>query len=949
MRKVLSYKASFIVALVIININKVFSTKCAVLNQEKCELEVNFCVWYKSAGCREKCNFNSENGCNLFVQDECEWDNDIGVCEVTQSVSGPKSHEPSTSGPTVKPTAEPTVSPSKEPTSKPTIKLTSSPTEFPTKKPTSKPTFEPTPKPTGEPTAFPLKSPVSQPIKNPTTTPTSFPTKRPSGNPTVAPTSFPSKTPIAQPTRDPTTAPTSFPTRTPTGFPSYSPVINSVSTGVVVYVRSDKSSSLTDEVIVNSLKDVLQSYRITDNLAHMFEVITEECPMRHSPLEEQNMGELCRRFIPFLNINPYYSSNDAEVVMSIELTGYQFDDPTQLGNIQNELQDLYFQNDIELLDFHVLLNYGKDETKPTNVVMMLADDLGWGDVGYQACDRSTLEGGYETLCAPKNITPNIDEMAFSDSSVRLTRFYTAPQCGPSRASFLTGRQPIRECMLFNVFRAVPDGEIHQMSPIKCVQTAAEMFQQKYPNANTFHGGKWHLSKLKKDEIDEPNYTVSLPSENGFNTWIGTARHGPTLNFNCGCFEDTARDLCEMGIYNTTYFWESLKVNDEARKYSDQNDPKRFSCDEYFGNNYNSLRFEEEDEEETVGTWDTPIEKDDSEFLVDRFEEFLDSRDKKEPFFSLIWFHSPHAPVIASVEYFEKALALVVQNEPDPYNFDCGIIFSETMSSISPQDTCKDLTKNLEKDMNCSEVCKMTKAHYYGSIMALDDQVGRVRKLLNDKSLTQNTIVIFSSDNGPARYDVSSSRRYLSPGSVGNLDFWKFSPLEGGARVPFVIEYPNLITKNAEIVVPTSSYDFIPTVLELVGVEYSQNKVLDGVSLVPQIAQTQTTETDIQPQLLKRNKPIVLVTVRMEKHYIGNDMSIAILEGQSKYRQYGFDDSLNKMVEENKEGDRNLRDSKFEELVDGYENWISTIFDVSPCQDTATFLKRDDFCDRRTIE
>jgi len=123
-----------------------------------------------------------------------------------------------------------------------------------------------------------------------------------------------------------------------------------------------------------------------------------------------------------------------------------------------------------------------------NIVIILADDLGYGDVGYN--------GGQAE-------TPNIDRLA--KEGVKLQRFYTAPLCSPTRAGLMTGRWPIRYGMAESVITpwrkwGLPTSE----------QTIAEMLSNAgYERRGIF--GKWHLGHYKKE---------LLPLNRGFTHFTG---------------------------------------------------------------------------------------------------------------------------------------------------------------------------------------------------------------------------------------------------------------------------------------------------------------------------------------------------------------------------------------------------------------------------------------------
>lgn len=149
--------------------------------------------------------------------------------------------------------------------------------------------------------------------------------------------------------------------------------------------------------------------------------------------------------------------------------------------------------------------------------------------------------------------------------------------------------------------------------------------------------------------------------------------------------------------------------------------------------------------------------------------------RKQPFLAVIWFGSPHVP--------HQAL---------------------------PEDLAryKDLPPAVQ--------------NYMGEVTAMDRAVGNLRRELRTLGIADNTLLWYTSDNGAA-----------APGSTGGLSGKKGNLLEGGIRVPAIIEWPARIIAPRTTDLPCSTVDIYPTVLDLVGVSVpNQPQPLDGVSLVP---------------------------------------------------------------------------------------------------------------------
>jgi arylsulfatase A-like enzyme len=326
-------------------------------------------------------------------------------------------------------------------------------------------------------------------------------------------------------------------------------------------------------------------------------------------------------------------------------------------------------------------------------------------------------------------TPNLDAMA--KAGMRFTRFYSgAPVCSPTRGSCLTGRHPYR----YGIFGA----NVGHM-PKEEITLAEALKTQGY---TTGHFGKWHLGTLTTTEKDSNRggprgaKHYSPPWENGFDVCFSTEAKVPTWD---------PMISPESGKPYGTYYWRQ-----DGTKATEN------------------------------------LEGDDSRVIMDRVIPFVrNAVDKSKPFFTVIWFHTPHLPVLSGPKY-------------------------------------KKIYQQYSEDQQ----------HYYGCITALDEQIGRLRKELRDLDIAEDTMVWFCSDNGPEGKDGKSGR---TRGSAGPFRGRKRSLFEGGVRVPGLLEWPARIATGQVTDIPCSTSDYFPTVMDVLGFKMKgQPEPMDGISLLPLI-------------------------------------------------------------------------------------------------------------------
>jgi arylsulfatase A-like enzyme len=120
--------------------------------------------------------------------------------------------------------------------------------------------------------------------------------------------------------------------------------------------------------------------------------------------------------------------------------------------------------------------------------------------------------------------------------------------------------------------------------------------------------------------------------------------------------------------------------------------------------------------------------------------------------------------------------------------------------------------------------------YAAMVESMDDSVGRVMDTLDELALAENTLIIFTSDNGGL----------LGPTTNTPLRSGKGYPYEGGVRVPVIARWPGVIQAGSTSDFPVTSVDYLPTISEVVGVDLPADRAIDGLSLVPLLKQSATT-------------------------------------------------------------------------------------------------------------
>ncbi|MRI00103.1 sulfatase-like hydrolase/transferase [Kriegella sp. EG-1] len=347
-------------------------------------------------------------------------------------------------------------------------------------------------------------------------------------------------------------------------------------------------------------------------------------------------------------------------------------------------------------------------SKKPNIVLLFVDDWGWADVGF----RNTIFH-----------TPNIDQL--KKDGLNFERAYIAtPTCSPSRASLLTGKEPVRFQMTRHIidnkekvnqaggnkeFNLWPKDPVQRPSrnwlPLEEVTYAERLKDFGYYNMFI---GKWHLGEEKYHPIHQ-----------GFDAQFGTTNAG----------------------HPRSYYPPFFKKEQDPMGFA--NDYK----DEYL-----------------------------TDVLTEGAEKFISEYDKKQPFMLSMWYYSVHGPFVGRKDWLEKYKA-----------------------------------EGLDDDY----------AEYAAMVSVMDESVGRVRKALVQKGISENTVVILLSDQGGKFTNAP-----LSGGKIGN------TLGEGGARVPFIVNYPGVTKSGTTSNTPVQSVDLYPTLVEIASGKECNDNQINGKSIMP---------------------------------------------------------------------------------------------------------------------
>lgn len=354
-----------------------------------------------------------------------------------------------------------------------------------------------------------------------------------------------------------------------------------------------------------------------------------------------------------------------------------------------------------------------------NVVVIVADDLGWADVGYH--------GG--------NIdTPSLDRLA--EQGVQLNRFYTTPICSPTRAALMTGRDPMRLGVAYGVIMPWDNIGVNPAEHFMPESFGAAGYQ-------TAMVGKWHLGHAQM---------TYHPNERGFEHFYGH------LHTEVGFYPPFAnvggKDFQVNGVTADDEGYETYLLADEVSRY-------------------------------------------------------IRERDTQKPFFIYMPFIAPHTPLDAPAELQEKYKDIDTDLPPARSN---------------QTDSTRRISKMLMRES--------ARPMYAAVVDGMDQAIGQVLNTLDEEGLSDNTIVLFFSDNGGAAYSYGGADNAPLRGGKGET-------FEGGIRVVSLMRWPEKLQGGQIFDQVMTVMDVFPTLADAAGVDALNTFEFDGSSLWPSISEGTT--------------------------------------------------------------------------------------------------------------
>lgn len=378
------------------------------------------------------------------------------------------------------------------------------------------------------------------------------------------------------------------------------------------------------------------------------------------------------------------------------------------------------------------------EEKPPNVVLIFADDLGYGDLGCYG--------------ATKLKTPNIDKLA-SEGKKFTDAHSAAAVCTPSRIGLLTGEYPFRANDGKGIWGPAPIGSPLLIKPETL--TIADIFKASGYDTAAF--GKWHLGfKTGRNDWQEP--LRPGPQDLGFDYYFG------------------------MPVVNSAPPY--VYVENDRIVGSDPADPL--------------VHLKRGSKEKTTPI--TPIPREAAQRSANQFSGAIEA-------------HKIFNDFEVGTKLTEKATAWIEEREATPF-----FLYFSTTNVHHPFTPAK----QFQGTSQCGP--------YGDFVHELDWIVGKVMKSLEAAGVADNTLVLFTSDNGGMFNHGGRAAAAKGHKINGDLLGSKFGIWEGGHRVPFIAWWPEKIEANSSSDQLLCSVDLLATSAALTGQSLENTK--DSINMLP---------------------------------------------------------------------------------------------------------------------
>lgn len=393
-------------------------------------------------------------------------------------------------------------------------------------------------------------------------------------------------------------------------------------------------------------------------------------------------------------------------------------------------------------------------------------------------------------------TPNIDRLA--KKGIRFTQFYNASRCCPTRASLLTGLYQ-HQTGIGHMTSEGPFDFDYGVDGYRGILNRNCVTIAEVLKTEGYHSymtGKWHLGSATMD---------NKPLQRGFEKFYGHIR---------GAFNYFQPQSEGLMLGN-----EQLTKPDPAKYYS-------------------------------------------TDAFTDYAINFIEEKEDNNPFFLYIAYNAPHWPLHAKQEDVNKFLGKYMEGwdilRQKRFERQVKMGLFDASLGVSPRDENVRPWSKLDEDQKSQSDLRM--AVYAAQVYSVDYNIGKLLKVLENKKILNNTLIMFLSDNGASAEpynefgggDISEVNNPEVAGnkSVGrgwanlsNTPFrmYKNTPTEGGIATPFIAHWPNGISKRLEGTFyrdQSHIIDVMPTVIDITGAEYPKsyknNLIYDtkGISLVP---------------------------------------------------------------------------------------------------------------------